>query len=902
MSRTLASEIEFKNLCDVLEKISEAHLSRKADILKRFIQKCRLMSHKLKTEFATMNVSLYPILRLILPDLERERDAYNLKEKSLADLYIRVFCLGKDSKDANKLKQYKIPTAKNIAGRDFAEKAYWILQNRFPRESSNFTIERINLFLDDLSSKNKTSLSKNETFKVLFGKINALEFKWITRIILKNLKLGIGTKKILQVFHRDANSLFNVSSNLQHVCDTLYDPQMRYHHDIQVFSHFKPMLLERCQIEDIEKLFNGNKEYNVQCKYDGERFQMHMKDGKYKYFTRQGYDFTNKSGFGETSSSGFMSSVFGQLLNPQVKSVILDGELMGWHKEKKSLGSKAMSYDVKRLSNNSHYQQCFVAFDIIMYNDNLLINEPYEKRFEILKDTFTEKEGCLLLCKSTKISKSEELCKIFNESIKNKEEGVVVKECNSKYKPNIRDGTGCYKIKAEYSDNLVQDVDLIILGGYYGDGKFMGLIKSFLMGVVSSSKTPDENTKKFSSVVSVSSGLSMDKLKEFDEMFKDKWQKDRPENVIPPRTEPPDLWIRPENSIILTIKATEMIRSNDYPIGYSLRFPRVTSVRTDKPWYDACTINDLLSLIKDTGPVQKLTKRETDYEDIEEIPKTKICKTAKQQESVKQCSTKYKEILVKPNIFDNTPVHLTRLFEDKEICVINGNDELSKEQIENILLQHKAKVVQNPLKENYCIIVGNAKTAKANYNIQSKKYDIVTLDWFKRVTKEENWSSLQDFLPWDLISSRESTKRRLAQYYDDYYDHYTIDANEESLLRSFNKIEDMGRNIKFDYAEMKKADQELFNSEISPYSLFRGIVGYFNDPSDLSKIEFRFMAGTIRETIDDSVTNVFINNNSVNPDLQNLIGNKSLQIIKSKWIGECFKHSAIISYSEYLIQ
>ena len=41
--------------------------------------------------------------------------------------------------------------------------------------------------------------------------------------------------------------------------------------------------------------------------------------------------------------SGFMSSVFGQLLNPQVKSVILDGELMGWHKEKKSLGSKAMS-------------------------------------------------------------------------------------------------------------------------------------------------------------------------------------------------------------------------------------------------------------------------------------------------------------------------------------------------------------------------------------------------------------------------------------------------------------------------------------------------------------------------------------------------------------------------------
>lgn len=54
MNRTLAGEIEFKNLCDVLEEISGAHFSKKADILKQFIQKCRLMSHKLKTEFATV--------------------------------------------------------------------------------------------------------------------------------------------------------------------------------------------------------------------------------------------------------------------------------------------------------------------------------------------------------------------------------------------------------------------------------------------------------------------------------------------------------------------------------------------------------------------------------------------------------------------------------------------------------------------------------------------------------------------------------------------------------------------------------------------------------------------------------------------------------------------------------
>lgn len=72
------------------------------------------------------------------------------------------------------------------------------MQNRLPRKNSDFTLERINLFLNDISLKNKADRPKDEIFKFLLGKTNALELKWITRIILKNLKLGITSKKILQ--------------------------------------------------------------------------------------------------------------------------------------------------------------------------------------------------------------------------------------------------------------------------------------------------------------------------------------------------------------------------------------------------------------------------------------------------------------------------------------------------------------------------------------------------------------------------------------------------------------------------------------------------------------------------------------------------------------------------------
>lgn len=43
----------------------------------------------------------------------------------------------------------------------------------------------------------------------------------------------------------------------------------------------------------------------------------------------------------------------------------------------------------------------------------------------------------------------EEMIEAFNERLRINEEGLVVKKCDMKYKPNIRDGSGCYKIKAE---------------------------------------------------------------------------------------------------------------------------------------------------------------------------------------------------------------------------------------------------------------------------------------------------------------------------------------------------------------------------------------------------------------------------------------------------------------------
>lgn len=84
-----------------------------------------------------------------------------------------------------------------------------------------------------------------------------------------------------------------------------------------------------------------DEEYFIEMKFDGERFQIHMKDNKFKYFSRNGFDFTPN--FGESyNSEGLLTKYLEDALDPKVHSFIVDGEMMGWHKTNKVFGSKGL--------------------------------------------------------------------------------------------------------------------------------------------------------------------------------------------------------------------------------------------------------------------------------------------------------------------------------------------------------------------------------------------------------------------------------------------------------------------------------------------------------------------------------------------------------------------------------
>lgn len=53
--------------------------------------------------------------------------------------------------------------------------------------------------------------------QLMLTKMAALEQKWLIRMVLKDLHVGLGSANILDCFHQDARDLYDVCHNLEKV-------------------------------------------------------------------------------------------------------------------------------------------------------------------------------------------------------------------------------------------------------------------------------------------------------------------------------------------------------------------------------------------------------------------------------------------------------------------------------------------------------------------------------------------------------------------------------------------------------------------------------------------------------------------------------------------------------------
>ncbi|KAJ7344499.1 hypothetical protein JRQ81_000449 [Phrynocephalus forsythii] len=898
---TVASRVPFADLCSTLERMQKCKSRpEKTKYFKDFLDSWRQFHDALHKNEKDVTDSFYPAMRLILPQLERERMAYGIKEIMLAKLYIELLSLPRDGKDALKLLNYRTPTGSQREAGDFALIAYFVLKPRCLKQGQ-LTIEQVNNLLDSISNNNaakRKDLVKKSLLQ-LITQTSALEQKWLIRMILKDLKLGISQQTIFSIFHPDAAELHNVTTDLEKVCRQLHNPSV-FLSDVSItlFSAFKPMLAAIANIQQIEKQMN-NQSFYIETKLDGERMQMHKDGDVYKYFSRNGYDYTLQ--FGASPLEGSLTPFVHNVFKENVQNCILDGEMMAYNPTTGIFMQKGSKFDVKRMVDDSELQTCFCVFDILMFNDQKLGHEMLSKRHKILNEIFTPIPGRMQVVPKCQASTQKEVVDALNEAIDNREEGIVVKDPMSTYKPDKR-GEGWLKIKPEYVSGLMDELDLLIVGGYWGKGLRGGMMSHFLCAVAET-PPPGEKPSVFHSLCRVGSGYTMKELYDLGLKLAKYWKpyhkKDPPCNILC-STEKPEVYIEPWHSVIVQVKAAEIVKSDMYKTDCTLRFPRIERIREDKEWYECMTL-DLLEQLRGKASGKLATK----HLDID---------TDKPQEKKRKMVSKVKKKIGLIDHFKAPDLaninKVSCIFEDTEFCVMTGVENYTKGELESKIVEYGGSIVQNPSVDTYCVIAGTENVRVKNI-ISSNKYDVVRAEWLLQCFQT------QTFVPWQpayMMYMSPETKEHFACVYDCYGDSYTVDTDMAQLKDVFKGMNNVRGRISCDVI----ADIEArYSWESSLLNLFRRHTIYLDHIDEVSDSDtpitqarlstvallLRFHGAQVVSQLKEGVSHVIIRDHVNLEKLKAIRRNfeKKFKIVSEQWVKDSLKAGQLQNENIYLM-
>lgn len=164
------------------------------------------------------HADVYYFLRLIVPQIDRQRSTNGMKESNLALIYANVLSLPPSEKD--RLKNYKNPMKQPVGSPtgDFVGILMHVLANRISdTNSKQISIVDVNSMLDQLS-KCFDNASKENVMHQLINSTSLIEQKWLVRIILKDMKIGMSHAVVLKHYHQEAVDLFNSTSDLLETC------------------------------------------------------------------------------------------------------------------------------------------------------------------------------------------------------------------------------------------------------------------------------------------------------------------------------------------------------------------------------------------------------------------------------------------------------------------------------------------------------------------------------------------------------------------------------------------------------------------------------------------------------------------------------------------------------------
>ncbi len=501
--------------------------------------------------------------------------------------------------------------------------------------SENINEIYVELFkLADLRGEGSQDKKIDQLASIL-SRANSVSAKYLIRIVLGKLRLGVGEMTVLDSFSwlicgdKSLHDLFENSYNIA------ADVGMLARNVLEVRDKNKlvwlenvrgnmekaeakigvPIVMALCtRVATFDEVIVKLGEVMCEPKFDGNRVQIHFRRNKDKSeivtFSRNLEESTYM--FPELDRIGEWVDL---------DEAIFDCEAMGidpvsgdWttfqvtmtRKRKHGIKAQLESVPLK-----------FMVFDLLYargkkakeFGANGDIHDwSLERRREILEEVIINND----LLEVTPVVRSRDAGKLrdlHNKYLEQGYEGAVIKQVNSPYVPGRKKGYWVKMKEVESADAKLPDtVDCVVMGYYRGEGRrgkfgigslLLGVRGKWVMDVDELNGSLFENVNqedRYWTVTKVGSKLSDDQLKVIRKRLDELAVDGKDDLYEVPDALVPDVWVRPE--MVVEVAGDNLTKSPLHSAKMALRFPRVIKIRDDKGAEQITSMEELWELYK----------------------------------------------------------------------------------------------------------------------------------------------------------------------------------------------------------------------------------------------------------------------------------------------------------------
>jgi len=398
----------------------------------------------------------------------------------------------------------------------------------------------------------RTVKKKTEALRELLDRLTPREAKYVGKILTGDLRIGLraglveeGIAKAFGAPLADVSLAGMMTGDIGEVAllarrGALRSAQLRLMHPLQ-------FMLASPEEDAAAIMRRVGGEAWVEDKYDGIRGQLHKEGNRIVLYSRDLNEVT----------AAFPEVIAAAGAVPQ--DILLDGELLAFKdgvvrpffELQHRLGRKVVSAQLL-----AEVPVIFVAFDLLYLDGQNLLTEPLRERRRMLEALSLPSP--FMLAYLIRALDAPELDRIFEGARSRNNEGLMVKDPESRYTPGRR-GLGWLKLK-----KALATLDVVVTGVEVGHGKRKNVLSDYTFAVY------DEGADRLVNIGKAYSGLTDVEIAQMTDYFKSITLHDygRYRQVQP--------------EVVLEVAFDAIMESGRHNSGYALRFPRIKQIRRDK--------------------------------------------------------------------------------------------------------------------------------------------------------------------------------------------------------------------------------------------------------------------------------------------------------------------------------